>query len=76
MADNRTSRVTVAMLGARRHYAVPRLLHEVGLLEHFIPTAISAKPWMKAALELIPATVRPHVIQRWLGRRDEVLPPG
>ena len=31
----RSKGACVAMLGARRHYAVPRLLHETGLLGRF-----------------------------------------
>lgn len=69
-------RITVAMLGARRHYAVPRLLHEAGLLKRFYTDSyLDNKPWLKMALRTIPAMVRPSAIQRWLGRCDSVLPP-
>jgi glycosyltransferase involved in cell wall biosynthesis len=64
------------MLGARGHYAVPRLLHEAGLLERFFTDSyIGNKPWLEAGLRAIPAGTRPHAVQRWLGRRDDVLPP-
>ncbi|MCF6354847.1 MAG: glycosyltransferase family 4 protein [Candidatus Polarisedimenticolaceae bacterium] len=69
-------RITVAMLGARRHYAVPRLLHEAGLLKRFYTDSyLGNKPWLKMALETMPSAVRPNAVQRWLGRCDSVLPP-
>lgn len=69
-------RVTVAMLGARMHYAVPRLLHEAGLLERFLTDSYCGnKPWLERALKTIPPRMRPQGLQRWLGRRDAVLPP-
>lgn len=70
------TKVTVAMLGARRHYAVPRLLHEAGLLERFFTDSYSGnKPWLERALKTIPPRIQPQGLQRWLGRRDAVLPP-
>ena len=69
------TKVTVAMLGARMHYAVPRLLHEAGLLDRFFTDSyIGNKPWLEAGLRAIPAGVRPSAVQRWLGRKDDVLP--
>jgi len=70
-------RVCVAMLGARMHYAVPRLLHETGLLARFFTDSyIGNKPWLEAALRAVPERTRPQALQRWLGRTDSVLPPG
>lgn len=70
------AKVTVAMLGARRHYAVPRLLHEAGLLARFYTDSyIGNKPWLEAVLKSIPASLRPRSVQRWLGRKDAILPP-
>lgn len=64
------------MLGARMHYAVPRLLYEAGLLERFYTDSyIGNKPWLEAALKAIPSRLQSRGIQRWLGRRDLVLPP-
>jgi len=69
-------RFTVAMLGARRHYAVPRILIEAGLLERFSTDSYSGnKPWVSALLKSIPGKFRPRVIQRWLGRADALLAP-
>ena len=68
--------VTVAMLGARRHYAVPRLLHEAGLLDRFYTDSyVSNKRWLEATLRTTPAALRCKAIDRWLGRSDAVLPP-
>ena len=70
------SQVTVAMLGARMHYAVPRLLHEAGLLERFYTDSyIGNKPWLEAGLRAIPSGLRPAAVARWLGRKEAVLPP-
>jgi len=68
--------VAVAMLGARMHYAVPRLLHEAGLLDRFFTDSyIGNKPWLEAALRVVPAGMRANAVERWLGRKDAVLPP-
>lgn len=68
-------RVCVAMLGARRHYAVPRLLHEAGFLDRFFTDSyIGNKPWLGHLLRLIPVSSRPRWVVRWLDRRCEVLP--
>ena len=68
-------RVVVAMLGARMHYAVPRLLHEAGLLERFFTDSyIGSKPWLEALLRTVPAGIAPPEVVRWLGRKDDALP--
>jgi glycosyltransferase involved in cell wall biosynthesis len=65
------------MLGARMHYAVPRLLHEAGLLEFFYTDSyVGNKPWLERALKSIPSSLRPNDLRRWLGRKDEAIPPG
>lgn len=69
------ARVAVAMLGARMHYAVPRLLFEAGLLERFFTDSyIGNKPLLRSALRAIPAALRPAEVVRWLGRDDNMLP--
>lgn len=65
------------MMGARMHYAVPRLLHEAGLLDRFFTDSyIGNKPWLEATLCAIPGHFRPSEVMRWLGRKDKTLPPG
>jgi hypothetical protein len=48
----------VAQLGARRHYAVPRILHGAGLLDRFYTDICATKSPLKA-LDLIPERLRP-----------------
>jgi glycosyltransferase involved in cell wall biosynthesis len=68
-------RVTVAMLGARMHYAVPRLLYEAGLLERFFTDSyIGNKPWLESILRSVPERRAPRGLLQWLGRKDAVLP--
>ena len=70
------TKVAVAMLGARRHYAVPRLLHEAGVLHRFFTDSyIGNKPWMEAVIGGIPPAIRPAALARWLGRNSDALPP-
>jgi len=64
----------VAQLGARMHYAVPRLLDRAGQLEHFYTDICSVKGW-PAALRLIPRGLRPAAVQRLLGREPKGIPP-
>ncbi len=69
-------KIAVAMLGARMHYAVPRMLHQEGLLHRFYTdTYIGNKPWLERALQLVPERLRPGELSRWLGRKDPLLPP-
>ncbi len=69
-------KIAVAQLGARRHYAVPRILHEAGLLERFFTDSyVGDKPWLEAALRSVPRPIRPRSIDRWLGRKDAAIPP-
>lgn len=70
----KSSKITVAMLGARRHYAVPRLLNDAGLLEQFFTDSyIGNKPMLKAALNTLP--LGNTWKRRWLDREDSRLPP-
>jgi glycosyltransferase involved in cell wall biosynthesis len=53
----------VAQLGARRHYAIPRILHEAGLLEHFYTDICAVKGWQKM-LKHVPRFMLPDVFKR------------
>lgn len=69
-------KVSVAMLGARMHYALPRLLNEAGILDRlFTDSYIGNKPILEFVLRLIPFRLRPAFLQRWLGRKDDSIPP-
>ena len=39
------STVCVAQLGARMHYAVPRILHAAGMLERFYTDLAAVRGW-------------------------------
>ncbi|MCS7017456.1 MAG: hypothetical protein NZM42_15245, partial [Gemmatales bacterium] len=58
------------------HYAVPRILHDAGLLERFFTDSYSGnKPHICAFLRAVPARLRPRALERWLGRTAPDLPP-
>ena len=65
--------VVVAQLGARMHYAVPRLLERAGLLERLYTDICAAKGWPRL-LRLIPPALRPGSVQRLLGRDPKDIP--
>lgn len=65
--SNRT--VAVAMLGARRHYAVPRLLNDAGLLAGFFTDSyVGNKPLLRQFIGAIPAGWKRGSIARFAGR--------
>jgi glycosyltransferase involved in cell wall biosynthesis len=59
--------VIVAQLGARMHYAVPRILHKAGRLERFYTDICAVKGWPKY-LGAIPAALRTESIERLRAR--------
>ena len=63
----------VAQLGARMHYAVPRIIHEAGMLERFF-TDISALHNGFPLLDCLPAHFRPQRLNRLMSRRPVGLP--
>ena len=61
--------VIVAQLGARRHYAVPRALHEEGLLTTLFTDACAEfMPW-SAFRRLVPRTFQPRALRSIVDRR-------
>ena len=69
------TKVAVAMLGARMHYAVPRLLYEAGMLDRFFTdNYVGNKPWLERFLRMILVHRKSMGVQRWLGRVDAVIP--
>ena len=74
-APRSARRVDAAFIGARGHYAVPRLLSEAGILGRFFTDAyVGNKPWLELGLRLTPPPLRPRSINRLLGRTDEAIP--
>jgi glycosyltransferase involved in cell wall biosynthesis len=57
----------VAQLGARMHYAVPRILHGAGQLEHFFTDLCSSKGWPRIC-GLLPAGLQSDGVRRIAGR--------
>ncbi len=64
----------VAQLGARMHYAIPRMLQAQGRLERLYTDICAAKGWPRC-LRLIPETLRPAEVKRLLGRAPPGVPP-
>jgi glycosyltransferase involved in cell wall biosynthesis len=62
----------VAQLGARMHYAVPRILHEARMLDAFY-TDTCATQGILRGLNLIPRGIRSGGLERLLARRPEGL---
>jgi glycosyltransferase involved in cell wall biosynthesis len=60
------------MLGARRHYLVPRALHNAGLLECFFTDASAGPPFCRSLCSLLPEAARPRAVTRLMDRE----PPG
>jgi glycosyltransferase involved in cell wall biosynthesis len=66
--------VIVAQLGARMHYAVPRMFQAGGRLEHFYTDICAVKGWPRY-LRFIPSRLRPAPVKRLLGRVPLGVPP-
>jgi len=67
------TKVVVALLGARMHYAVPRLLERAGVLARFF-TDICGNGAAGHALRLVPRGLRPRGLTALLQRVPEELP--
>ena len=63
----------VAQLGARTHYAVPRILHRAGTLGHFYTDICAVKGWPKL-LGSIPEPLRPMKLKKLLDRMPQGIP--
>ncbi|MBW1953889.1 MAG: hypothetical protein JRI66_12550, partial [Deltaproteobacteria bacterium] len=78
MENTHLPQVIVAQLGARRHYAVPVLLHRAGMLAHFFTDAYvgpgSAWHVLTKVAPLLPRAWQPAALRRLLARRADGLP--
>ena len=63
----------VAQLGARMHYAIPRMLHEGGMLYRFYTDICAVKGWPRF-LAVIPNAIQPRGLRRLLGRVPHGVP--
>jgi len=68
------TQVCVAILGARGHYGVPKLLNCAGMLGKFYTDLYLANNGWRRVLEAIPPKLRPRFAERVLGRFDGELP--
>ncbi|WP_026873049.1 glycosyltransferase family 4 protein [Inquilinus limosus] len=68
------ARVVVSQLGARRHYAVPRILNAHGMLEHFYTDICATKGWPRV-IGYLPRRFQPAGIRRLIGRKPSGIPP-
>jgi len=62
-----TPTICVAQLGARMHYAVPRVLHQAGMLERLFTDATATARCVRV-LKAVPERLRPVGLRRLLGR--------
>lgn len=67
-------RFTVAMLGSRRHYAVPRILHAAGMLGRYITDFDVRGGPADLVNRALPASLRPSLLRRTAGRDAGGLP--
>jgi len=67
--------VSVAMLGARMHFALPSILADAGLLHTlYTDTYLGNKAWLRKLISLPPERLRPDVLKRISGRVAEHIP--
>jgi len=55
------------------HYAVPKILHDAGLLHYFYTDICAIKGWPRA-LRIIPPFIRPAPLRRLLARQPSAVP--
>ena len=68
--------IHIAMLGARQHYALPRILDRSSLLGKFYTDMyLEDQSWLKSILQSIPMEFLPPPVRRLLGRSDRELSP-
>lgn len=71
-------RVVVAQIGSRMHYAVPALFARAGMLERFYTDvyagAGSALNPLARGLALLPRSLHPPELRRFLGRAEDAIP--
>ena len=69
------SNFSVALLGARMHYAVPRLLASEAMLIDFYTDICASKGWPRV-LALVPAARLPTALRRLAARKPKDIPVG
>lgn len=73
--DARTALVSVAMLGARMHFAVPLILAQAGLLHTlYTDVYLGNKAWLKRLINLVPDGAKPNLLRQLSSRSAEGIP--
>jgi hypothetical protein len=67
------NKVVVSQLGARMHYAVPKIFGSHGRLAHFYTDICATKGWPRV-LKFLPRGVLPASIKRLVGRQPKDIP--
>ncbi len=75
MVSDHTPSINVAQLGARMHYAVPRILQNAGMLNRLYTDACAAKGVPRFLRQLLPKSLAPASLQRLFDRRPREIPP-
>jgi glycosyltransferase involved in cell wall biosynthesis len=65
----------VAQMGARMHYAVPRILHGAGYLSHLFTDICSSKGWTRM-VSVLPPRILPGTVRRLRDRDPRGVPAG
>lgn len=73
MQNARTDSVVVSQLGARMHYAVPRIFAQAGRLEHLYTDICGARGWPQM-IQYAPKRLQPASIRRLAGRIPQGIP--
>lgn len=68
-----TDKVVVSQLGARMHYAVPRIFASAGRLAHFYTDICATKGWPRIVTSF-PSTLYPAPVKRLAGRLPKGVP--
>lgn len=68
-------RMLVAQIGARMHYAVPRIFHDAGILGALHTDICATKGWPKLLNALLPQGARPTALRRLFSRVPVGIPP-
>ena len=67
---HRAVQVAVAMMGARRHYAIPRILQSAGMLDRFFTDIHSDTGWLRLLGSALPQALRGDTLARLLERQS------
>jgi glycosyltransferase involved in cell wall biosynthesis len=66
-------KIAVAQIGARMHYAIPKILESAGMLEHLFTDVCASKGWPKL-LYAVPKHLRSARLERLLTRVPKGIP--